>query len=95
MSKQIEGIRFCDSLLWDTNFTIYKYPDLTKCFQDSVLSFLPSFYILFSFPFYLVYLYRYGKTHRHYHITALALFKILFEFMKMGKVNEESPPSFQ
>ncbi|CAK9296813.1 unnamed protein product [Gordionus sp. m RMFG-2023] len=82
MSKQIGGMKFCDSLLWDTNFTIYsKYPDLTKCFQDSVLSFLPSFYILFSFPFYLVHLYRYGKTHRHYHITALALFKIILSVL--------------
>ncbi|CAK9296811.1 unnamed protein product [Gordionus sp. m RMFG-2023] len=72
------GLKFCDSPLWDTNFTVFsKYPDVTKCFQDSVLLFLPSFYLLFTIPFYLLYLYRYGKTHIHHHITTLALFKII------------------
>ncbi|XP_076852199.1 multidrug resistance-associated protein 1-like isoform X2 [Brachyhypopomus gauderio] len=42
--------------LWDWNLTWYTpHPDLTQCFQHTVLVWLPCFYLWLCSPFYLVY----------------------------------------
>ncbi|KAG7325289.1 hypothetical protein KOW79_011605 [Hemibagrus wyckioides] len=49
----------CGSKLpfWDLNLTLYhKNPDLTECFQLSVLPWIPCIYLWVVFPFYFIYL---------------------------------------
>ncbi|KAK2866207.1 hypothetical protein Q7C36_002263 [Tachysurus vachellii] len=42
---------------WDLNLTLYhKNPDLTECFQLSVLPWIPCIYLWVVFPFYFIYL---------------------------------------
>uniref|UniRef100_A0A3B4F4P8 Multidrug resistance-associated protein 1 n=1 Tax=Pundamilia nyererei TaxID=303518 RepID=A0A3B4F4P8_9CICH len=51
--------------LWDWNRTWYTdNPDFTQCFQNTVLVWLPCFYLWICAPFYLVYLH----THDHGYI---------------------------
>nr|XP_037846032.1 translation initiation factor IF-2-like [Chlorocebus sabaeus] len=43
--------------LWDWNVTWYtSNPDFTKCFQNTVLVWVPCFYLWACFPFYFLYL---------------------------------------
>ncbi|XP_017727200.1 PREDICTED: multidrug resistance-associated protein 1 isoform X1 [Rhinopithecus bieti] len=45
--------------LWDWNVTWYtSNPDFTKCFQNTVLVWVPCFYLWACFPFYFLYLSR-------------------------------------
>ncbi|XP_060795614.1 ATP-binding cassette sub-family C member 3 isoform X2 [Neoarius graeffei] len=45
------------SSFWDLNLTLYhNTPDLTECFQLSVLPWVPCIYLWLVFPFYFVYL---------------------------------------
>ncbi|XP_071976750.1 multidrug resistance-associated protein 1-like isoform X2 [Engystomops pustulosus] len=44
---------------WDANLTWYtENPDFTKCFQNTVLVWIPCIYLWFCFPFYFLYLHR-------------------------------------
>ncbi|XP_076154345.1 ATP-binding cassette sub-family C member 3 isoform X1 [Alosa pseudoharengus] len=55
---------FCGSgrPLWDANLTLYtEHPDLSECFQLSVLSWIPCIYLWLTFPFYVLYLKRNNK----------------------------------
>ncbi|XP_048869139.1 ATP-binding cassette sub-family C member 3 isoform X2 [Brienomyrus brachyistius] len=56
---------FCGSKLshfWDSNRTLYwDTPDLTECFQMSVLSWIPCIYLWLAFPFYFLYLKKNSK----------------------------------
>ncbi|XP_063790448.1 multidrug resistance-associated protein 1 isoform X2 [Pseudophryne corroboree] len=54
---------FCSSdgseRLWDANLTWYtENPDFTKCFQNTVLVWIPCIYLWLCFPFYILYLQR-------------------------------------
>uniref|UniRef100_A0A3Q2VXI3 Multidrug resistance-associated protein 1 n=1 Tax=Haplochromis burtoni TaxID=8153 RepID=A0A3Q2VXI3_HAPBU len=58
--------------LWDWNRTWYTdNPDFTQCFQNTVLVWLPCFYLWICAPFYLVYLH----THDHGYICMTHLNK--------------------
>ncbi|XP_077131251.1 multidrug resistance-associated protein 1 isoform X1 [Ranitomeya variabilis] len=44
---------------WDANVTWYtENPDFTKCFQNTVLVWIPCIYLWLCFPFYFLYLHR-------------------------------------
>ncbi|XP_075686275.1 multidrug resistance-associated protein 1-like isoform X2 [Rhinoderma darwinii] len=44
---------------WDANITWYtENPDFTKCFQNTVLVWIPCIYLWLCFPFYILYLQR-------------------------------------
>ncbi|XP_051014284.1 ATP-binding cassette sub-family C member 3 [Acomys russatus] len=46
-----------DSKFWDSNLSIYtNTPDLTPCFQNSLLAWIPSIYLWATLPCYLFYL---------------------------------------
>ncbi|XP_063510415.1 multidrug resistance-associated protein 1 isoform X8 [Pongo pygmaeus] len=48
--------------LWDWNVTWYtSNPDFTKCFQNTVLMWVPCFYLWACFPFYFLYLSRHDR----------------------------------
>ncbi|XP_032125532.1 multidrug resistance-associated protein 1 isoform X5 [Sapajus apella] len=48
--------------LWDWNITWYtSNPDFTKCFQNTVLVWVPCFYLWACFPFYFLYLSRHDR----------------------------------
>ncbi|KAJ7399807.1 hypothetical protein BTVI_110378 [Pitangus sulphuratus] len=48
---------FCGSRFWDSNLTIHTdNPDLTPCFQNTILAWIPSIYLWSALPFYLLYL---------------------------------------
>ncbi|XP_070269018.1 multidrug resistance-associated protein 1 isoform X1 [Myotis yumanensis] len=62
---------------WDWNITWYtSNPDFTKCFQNTVLVWVPCFYLWVSFPFYFLYLSHHDRgyiqmTHLNKAKTAL------------------------
>ncbi|XP_059549253.1 multidrug resistance-associated protein 1 isoform X1 [Myotis daubentonii] len=62
---------------WDWNVTWYtSNPDFTKCFQNTVLVWVPCFYLWVSFPFYFLYLSHHDRgyiqmTHLNKAKTAL------------------------
>ncbi|NXO28683.1 MRP3 protein, partial [Cisticola juncidis] len=63
--------------LQDSNLTVHTdNPDLTPCFQNTVLAWIPSIYLWAAFPFYLLYL----KRHKRGYIilSMLSRFKTLF-----------------
>ncbi|XP_056361549.1 ATP-binding cassette sub-family C member 3 isoform X2 [Oenanthe melanoleuca] len=68
---------FCGSRFWDSNLTIHTdNPDLTPCFQNTILAWIPSIYLWSAFPFYLLYLKR---SRRGYIVlSVLSRFKTLF-----------------
>ncbi|XP_056662176.1 multidrug resistance-associated protein 1 isoform X2 [Monodelphis domestica] len=58
--------RFCSAdgsdPLWDWNITWYTdNPDFTKCFQNTVLVWVPCVYLWACFPFYFLYLCRHNR----------------------------------
>ncbi|XP_026871527.2 multidrug resistance-associated protein 1-like [Electrophorus electricus] len=56
--------------LWDWNLTWYTpHPDLTQCFQHTVLVWLPCLYLWLGAPFYLVY--RRFRDHGRISVSAL------------------------
>ncbi|KAL1778841.1 multidrug resistance-associated protein 1 [Sigmodon hispidus] len=63
--------------LWDWNVTWYtSSPDFTKCFQNTVLTWVPCFYLWSCFPLYFLYLSRHDRgyiqmTHLNKAKTAL------------------------
>ncbi|XP_020670742.3 ATP-binding cassette sub-family C member 3 isoform X1 [Pogona vitticeps] len=70
---------FCGSRFWDPNLTVYTdNPDLTLCFQNTILAWAPCFYFWFILPFYLFYL---KCNNRGYIILSmLCRFKTMFAF---------------
>ncbi|XP_064006538.1 ATP-binding cassette sub-family C member 3 isoform X2 [Pogoniulus pusillus] len=67
---------FCGSRFWDSNLSVYTdNPDLTPCFQNTILAWIPSIYLWSALPFYLLYL----KHHRRGYIvlSVLSRFKTL------------------
>ncbi|XP_069728809.1 ATP-binding cassette sub-family C member 3 [Phaenicophaeus curvirostris] len=69
--------RLCGSRFWDSNLSIHTdNPDLTPCFQNTVLAWIPSIYLWTALPFYLLYL----KHHKRGYIvlSVLSRFKTLF-----------------
>ncbi|XP_043945094.1 multidrug resistance-associated protein 1 isoform X2 [Protopterus annectens] len=47
---------------WDWNLTWHKdNPDLTSCFQNTILVWIPCIYLWICFPFYSLYLHRHDK----------------------------------
>ncbi|NXM06487.1 MRP3 protein, partial [Tyrannus savana] len=63
--------------LQDSNLTIHTdNPDLTPCFQNTILAWIPSIYLWSALPFYLLYL----KHHKRGYIvlSVLSRFKTLF-----------------
>uniref|UniRef100_A0ABK0LID0 ATP binding cassette subfamily C member 1 n=1 Tax=Rattus norvegicus TaxID=10116 RepID=A0ABK0LID0_RAT len=75
---------FCSSdgsdPLWDWNVTWHtSNPDFTKCFQNTVLTWVPCFYLWSCFPLYFLYLSRHDRgyiqmTHLNKAKTALGFF---------------------
>ncbi|XP_053511818.1 ATP-binding cassette sub-family C member 3 isoform X2 [Artibeus jamaicensis] len=56
------------SKFWDSNLSVYTHnPDLTPCFQNSLLAWTPCFYLWATLPCYLLYLRRH---HRGYIIIS-------------------------
>ncbi|XP_068007071.1 ATP-binding cassette sub-family C member 3 isoform X2 [Melanerpes formicivorus] len=48
---------FCGSRFWDSNLSVHTdNPDLTPCFQNTILAWIPSIYLWSALPFYLLYL---------------------------------------
>ncbi|KAM4662137.1 ATP-binding cassette sub-family C member 3 [Discoglossus pictus] len=91
------------SKFWDSNLTLYTdTPDLTLCFQNTVLAWVPCIYLWVALPFYYIYL----KYNRRGYIVLSMLSKIktvigallwfvcwadlFFSFNEL--VNNESPP---
>uniref|UniRef100_A0A8C3UVU2 ABC-type glutathione-S-conjugate transporter n=1 Tax=Catharus ustulatus TaxID=91951 RepID=A0A8C3UVU2_CATUS len=68
---------FCGSRFWDSNLTIHTdNPDLTPCFQNTILAWIPSIYLWSVLPFYLVYLKR--SKRGYIVLSVLSRFKTLF-----------------
>uniref|UniRef100_A0A9J7YMS9 Multidrug resistance-associated protein 1 n=1 Tax=Cyprinus carpio carpio TaxID=630221 RepID=A0A9J7YMS9_CYPCA len=73
---------------WDWNRTWQTHnPDLTPCFQNTVLVWIPCLYLWLSAPFYILYLKRNDRgyicmTHLNRAKTLLATFLIQYERMK-------------
>uniref|UniRef100_A0A4W4G3P4 ABC-type glutathione-S-conjugate transporter n=1 Tax=Electrophorus electricus TaxID=8005 RepID=A0A4W4G3P4_ELEEL len=74
MNAQLAPRRLCGMLSkntpWDWNLTWYTpHPDLTQCFQHTVLVWLPCLYLWLGAPFYLVY--RRFRDHGRISVSAL------------------------
>ncbi|TRZ13458.1 hypothetical protein HGM15179_013652 [Zosterops borbonicus] len=68
---------FCGSRFWDSNLTVHTdNPDLTPCFQNTVLAWIPSIYLWSALPFYLLYL-KHNKR-GYIVLSMLSRFKMLF-----------------
>ncbi|CAN8194169.1 unnamed protein product [Coccothraustes coccothraustes] len=68
---------FCGSRFWDSNLTIHTdNPDLTPCFQNTILAWIPSIYLWSALPFYLLYL-KHNKQ-GYIVLSMLSRFKTLF-----------------
>nr|XP_021410687.1 canalicular multispecific organic anion transporter 2 [Lonchura striata domestica] len=68
---------FCGSRFWDSNLTIHTdNPDLTPCFQNTILAWIPSIYLWSALPFYLLYLKR--NKRGYIVLSVLSRFKTLF-----------------
>ncbi|XP_053816200.1 ATP-binding cassette sub-family C member 3 isoform X1 [Vidua chalybeata] len=68
---------FCGSRFWDSNLTIHTdNPDLTPCFQNTILAWIPSIYLWSALPFYLLYLKR--SKRGYIMLSVLSRFKTLF-----------------
>ncbi|XP_056198345.1 ATP-binding cassette sub-family C member 3 isoform X1 [Falco biarmicus] len=68
---------FCGSRFWDSNLSIHTdNPDLTPCFQNTVLAWIPSIYLWSALPFYLLYL-KHNKR-GYIVLSVLNRFKTLF-----------------
>ncbi|KAM6175201.1 ATP-binding cassette sub-family C member 3 isoform 2-T2 [Erethizon dorsatum] len=56
----------CGSKFWDSNLSVYTdNPDLTPCFQNSLLAWVPCIYLWAALPCYLLYL----RRHHHGYIV--------------------------
>ncbi|XP_032066135.1 canalicular multispecific organic anion transporter 2 isoform X2 [Thamnophis elegans] len=74
---------FCGSSFWDSNLTVYtENPDLTLCFQNTVLAWIPCFYLGCILPFYLLYL-KYNNR-GYIVLSVLNRFKTAFAFVLWG-----------
>uniref|UniRef100_A0A8C3NY64 Canalicular multispecific organic anion transporter 2 n=2 Tax=Cyanoderma ruficeps TaxID=181631 RepID=A0A8C3NY64_9PASS len=68
---------FCGSRFWDSNLTVHTdNPDLTPCFQNTILAWIPSIYLWSALPFYLLYL-KHNKR-GYIVLSMLSRFKMLF-----------------
>ncbi|XP_076209731.1 ATP-binding cassette sub-family C member 3 isoform X1 [Aptenodytes patagonicus] len=68
---------FCGSRFWDSNLSIHTdNPDLTPCFQNTILAWIPSIYLWSALPFYLLYL-KHNKR-GYIVLSMLSRFKTLF-----------------
>ncbi|XP_027736449.1 canalicular multispecific organic anion transporter 2 isoform X2 [Empidonax traillii] len=68
---------FCGSRFWDSNLTIHTdNPDLTPCFQNTILAWIPIIYLWSALPFYLLYL-KHNKR-GYIVLSVLSRFKTLF-----------------
>ncbi|XP_054702251.1 ATP-binding cassette sub-family C member 3 isoform X2 [Grus americana] len=68
---------FCGSRFWDSNLSIHtNNPDLTPCFQNTILAWIPSIYLWSALPFYLFYL-KHNKR-GYIVLSVLSRFKTLF-----------------
>ncbi|OPJ88667.1 ATP-binding cassette sub-family C member 3 [Patagioenas fasciata] len=68
---------FCGSRFWDSNLSIHTdNPDLTPCFQNTILAWIPSIYLWSALPFYLLYLKRNNRG--YIVLSVLNRFKTLF-----------------
>ncbi|XP_032304136.1 canalicular multispecific organic anion transporter 2 isoform X6 [Coturnix japonica] len=68
---------FCGSRFWDANLSIHTdNPDLTPCFQNTILAWIPSIYLWTALPFYLLYLKR--SKRGYIVLSMLSRFKTLF-----------------
>ncbi|XP_060620764.2 ATP-binding cassette sub-family C member 3 isoform X1 [Anolis sagrei] len=71
---------FCNSSFWDPNLTLHtENPDLTPCFQNTVLAWIPCFYLWCILPFYLFYLKRNNRG--YIVLSVLSRFKTVFAFL--------------
>uniref|UniRef100_A0A3B3ZZD4 ABC transmembrane type-1 domain-containing protein n=1 Tax=Periophthalmus magnuspinnatus TaxID=409849 RepID=A0A3B3ZZD4_9GOBI len=68
--------------LWDWNLTWHtEEPELTQCFQNTVLAWLPCLYLWVCAPFYLFYLYRHNNGYicmNHFNKAKTAVSLILW-----------------
>ncbi|XP_034960244.2 ATP-binding cassette sub-family C member 3 [Zootoca vivipara] len=71
---------FCGSTFWDPNLTLHTdNPDLTPCFQMTVVAWIPCFYLWCILPFYLLYL---KCNNRGYIVlSVLSRFKTVLAFV--------------
>ncbi|KAM6164011.1 ATP-binding cassette sub-family C member 3 isoform 1-T1 [Rhynchocyon petersi] len=52
------------STFWDSNLSLHTdNPDLTPCFQNSLLAWAPCIYLWVALPFYLLYLRNHGRSY--------------------------------
>ncbi|KAG9334968.1 hypothetical protein JZ751_006191, partial [Albula glossodonta] len=66
--------------LWDWNRTWYTpNPDLTQCFQNTVLVWVPCIYLWICAPFYCLYLYCHDRG--HIPVSCLCSAKMVFGFL--------------
>ncbi|XP_062976293.1 ATP-binding cassette sub-family C member 3 [Elgaria multicarinata webbii] len=71
---------FCGSSFWDPNLTLHTdSPDLTLCFQNTVLAWIPCFYLWCLLPFYIFYLKR--NNPGYIVLSVLSRFKTVFAFL--------------
>ncbi|XP_062448120.1 ATP-binding cassette sub-family C member 3 isoform X2 [Rhea pennata] len=74
---------FCGSRFWDSNISIYTdNPDLTPCFQNTILAWIPSIYLWTALPFYLLYLKRYKRG--YIILSMLSRFKTVLGVLLWG-----------
>ncbi|MGH0124216.1 UNVERIFIED_CONTAM: hypothetical protein FKN15_024645 [Acipenser sinensis] len=66
--------------LWDWNRTWYTpNPELTQCFQNTVLVWVPCIYLWVCAPFYFLYLYCHDRG--HIHLSCLCCTKVVLGFL--------------
>ncbi|XP_041075964.1 ATP-binding cassette sub-family C member 3-like isoform X3 [Polyodon spathula] len=69
--------RFCGAEFWNANLTLHtESPDLTPCFQNTVLVWIPCIFLWVSFPFYHFYLKQNNKG--YIMMSVLNKFKTFF-----------------
>ncbi|RLV99346.1 hypothetical protein DV515_00009898 [Chloebia gouldiae] len=74
---KVRGKRCVSSFFQDSNLTIHTdNPDLTPCFQNTILAWIPSIYLWSALPFYLLYLKR--NKRGYIVLSVLSRFKTLF-----------------
>ncbi|XP_030839751.1 ATP-binding cassette, sub-family C (CFTR/MRP), member 1 isoform X4 [Strongylocentrotus purpuratus] len=56
MAPNTSWVEFCGSDLWDPSLLNASVPDVTPCFQETVLSWIPSAFLVLITPFYLLFM---------------------------------------
>ncbi|XP_059141156.1 multidrug resistance-associated protein 1-like [Physella acuta] len=72
---------FCDDPLWDIGLTWYNtWPEFTKCFQSTVLVWIPCGWLWLTAPFYIWYLASSSRIQSGHIFSKLFIFKLVILF---------------